>query len=1118
MKRKLFCLLTLLLTVCSGAWADPTTISSDITIGPVTYANKTYSLTNGEYISGSWNGGSTAVTIAETSYSYGIKLESSTVLTFITSKAMNVEFRFTGSKLKIDNVATSAATENVLTINNLEAGTHTIKRNSGTTVLYAIIFTSAAPSGPVTLTGAWSAENQTIVKGATPATPTFSVTNSPAPAAEDYSITYSKKAGATDGVVTIPDGGASFTLNNTVIGSTTILATLTADDTENYADAEAAYEYAYTVRQAYAPTFSEEEGEISRGTKVTLTSSDGGTIYYTTDGTVPDNVGNGTEYDPEDGIVVNNNMPIKAVAYVNGYASALGQVNYTVAVPTLSGSFSPTSLAVAYGDAVSLPTYSVVASNSAVLDGSEYTVSMAVTGEAASNVTLNGGSTAIESISASAIGEAVVTATLTSTNTGNYTVPVATATYTLTINKKAHGLAYAVTSVTKETGADKFTNELTNPNSLSITYTSSDEAVATVDAAGEVTVVGIGTTTITATGDATSTVAGGSVSYTLNVVAPFVSGTLFSADVIATSTQSFSSGTTKITAAQATITNGEMYAVNGESSAKDLIAKQSTYYMFSMTNSTTAFKIDLNYALKEGDVITANTYSRTDAELGLFVTTATTRPGSCSTALSIDKVATAKYEALSPYTIQAGDGLVGATTIYIYRATGKTTYFDEFTITRPEPTHAPTITTQPVGASYNLNASATALTCEAEAYAEGALTYTWYSNTTGTADPENDASVGTGSSYTPSTTVGGTKYYYCVVSEAGNDDVATSNVVAVKVVDLGELIVTLQPATNPAKDVAATSYSKNEYTLSGITNYSNYGIFPYNFKGNGKVTISVPSHATVKSLKVYGFRNNDSGTATVTAGSGLSVVGSATLATRDVEGEPSVVLLAVDEPSAGASVSFSLSDQSRFKVEVYGSVESHVYADQSVTATKLYSTYCSAYDLDFSGVENLEAYVVSSLSGSSATITKVNKAPAGLGLILKKTANVGSATVYNIPVATTEVPSISGNKMVGVLSNTDMSTKTTDAYILKDGMFYLCSGGTLAANKAYLFDAAGDWSASPEGHAFTLDIDEGETTSLNEVRGLKADVRGEFYNLNGQRVAQPTKGLYIVNGRKVVIK
>ena len=51
-----------------------------------------------------------------------------------------------------------------------------------------------------------------------------------------------------------------------------------------------------------------------------------------------------------------------------------------------------------------------------------------------------------------------------------------------------------------------------------------------------------------------------------------------------------------------------------------------------------------------------------------------------------------------------------------------------------------------------------------------------------------------------------------------------------------------------------------------------------------------------------------------------------------------------------------------------------------------------------------------------------------------------------------------------------------------------------------------------------IGFEEGETTSLREVRGLKAEVRGEFYNLNGQRVAQPTKGLYIVNGRKVVVK
>ena len=48
-------------------------------------------------------------------------------------------------------------------------------------------------------------------------------------------------------------------------------------------------------------------------------------------------------------------------------------------------------------------------------------------------------------------------------------------------------------------------------------------------------------------------------------------------------------------------------------------------------------------------------------------------------------------------------------------------------------------------------------------------------------------------------------------------------------------------------------------------------------------------------------------------------------------------------------------------------------------------------------------------------------------------------------------------------------------------------------------------------------FDDGETTSIKQVEALGLKVEG-YYNLNGQRVAQPTKGLYIVNGKKVVIK
>jgi len=41
-------------------------------------------------------------------------------------------------------------------------------------------------------------------------------------------------------------------------------------------------------------------------------------------------------------------------------------------------------------------------------------------------------------------------------------------------------------------------------------------------------------------------------------------------------------------------------------------------------------------------------------------------------------------------------------------------------------------------------------------------------------------------------------------------------------------------------------------------------------------------------------------------------------------------------------------------------------------------------------------------------------------------------------------------------------------------------------------------------------------TAISAVKAQKAAAEGEYFNLAGQRVAQPTKGLYIVNGKKII--
>ena len=82
---------------------------------------------------------------------------------------------------------------------------------------------------------------------------------------------------------------------------------------------------------------------------------------------------------------------------------------------------------------------------------------------------------------------------------------------------------------------------------------------------------------------------------------------------------------------------------------------------------------------------------------------------------------------------------------------------------------------------------------------------------------------------------------------------------------------------------------------------------------------------------------------------------------------------------------------------------------------------------------------------------------------------------------------------------------------MKDGKFVKLNAGTIPAGKAYLL--ATSIASAPE-----LGIDFGGTTAITNTNLTNNTNIREVYNLNGQRVAQPTKGLYIVNGKKAVIK
>ena len=99
---------------------------------------------------------------------------------------------------------------------------------------------------------------------------------------------------------------------------------------------------------------------------------------------------------------------------------------------------------------------------------------------------------------------------------------------------------------------------------------------------------------------------------------------------------------------------------------------------------------------------------------------------------------------------------------------------------------------------------------------------------------------------------------------------------------------------------------------------------------------------------------------------------------------------------------------------------------------------------------------------------------------------------------------------------TDEDMEEYDHYVLSGGSSFVWvkDAGVLAAGKCWI-----ELVPASDAHARTLNIvHEDETTGINAVSSAAAKMDGEWYSLDGRRVAQPTKGIYVKNGRKVVVK
>ncbi len=212
-------------------------------------------------------------------------------------------------------------------------------------------------------------------------------------------------------------------------------------------------------------------------------------------------------------------------------------------------------------------------------------------------------------------------------------------------------------------------------------------------------------------------------------------------------------------------------------------------------------------------------------------------------------------------------------------------------------------------------------------------------------------------------------------------------------------------------------------------------------------------------------------------------------------------------------------------------------AQLAETGNNFYQTLYVDFPFEVDGV-NTKAYYGKALNGNTLEMAEVGTLVPARTPVLIEFANQNAHLSQCTPVVDNS-PAIEGNLLGGViylnhnLAVTEPAAITSkdkaadgayydldniDKYVFgysDDGKdilgFYEYTQAWLANNKAYL-----KLNGAPVKGAIRIDLGDKELTAINGV--ITESAPKAIYDLSGRRVENPTTGLYIVNGKKVLVK
>ena len=201
--------------------------------------------------------------------------------------------------------------------------------------------------------------------------------------------------------------------------------------------------------------------------------------------------------------------------------------------------------------------------------------------------------------------------------------------------------------------------------------------------------------------------------------------------------------------------------------------------------------------------------------------------------------------------------------------------------------------------------------------------------------------------------------------------------------------------------------------------------------------------------------------------------------------------------------------------DYYNNGEWHAYPTYTRSVTEgNFGTICVPFNATVTGATVFKIVSKTVDSGSNLTginLESVDALEAGKAYIFKATGTTLTATYSG---SFTEASA--GYGMMGNIGADAIHPATGNYVVGTDNLIHKVTGDgvNVGQYKAYITLAGIDPGARGADY---LGFADSETTGIETVKANQTQ-NGEYFNLAGQRVAQPTKGLYIVNGKKVIIK